>query len=345
MNSCRIHGFRVQKAGFSVTGSQRFAFSQSPEAGGSDFRRWYGKSDPPEGRGRVGVCFRSRYGSGQMAKRSRLDLLLAERGTFTSRTAASRAIRAGQVKLGKDGPIALRPSQEVPLDQEIEVLEGQRYVSRGGVKLENGLDALGIDVTGKLCLDVGASTGGFTDCLVQRGARHVIALDVAYGQIDASLRDRTEITVIERLNARDLLPADLEYRPELTVIDVSFISLTKVLPAVVNTVAEDSTILAMVKPQFELGRARVGRGGVVRNQADRREAVEAVADFALELGLSLDGIAPTGLPGPKGNLETFVQLGHSKASGSGGESTAGEGSSAGARGADSGAALCEGVEL
>ena len=124
MNSCRIHGFRVQKAGFSVSDSQKFTFSQGPEAGGSDFRRWYGKPDPPERKGRVGVCFRSRYGSGQMAKRSRLDLLLAERGTFTSRTAASRAIRAGQVKLGKDGPIALRPSQEVPLDQEIEVLEG-----------------------------------------------------------------------------------------------------------------------------------------------------------------------------------------------------------------------------
>ena len=119
-----------------------------------------------------------------MAKRSRLDLLLAERGTFTSRTAAAKAIRAGQVKLGKDGAIALRPSQEVSPDQEIEVLEGQRYVSRGGIKLENGLDALGLDVEGKLCLDVGASTGGFTDCLLQRGAKHVTSLDVAYGQID-----------------------------------------------------------------------------------------------------------------------------------------------------------------
>ena len=274
-----------------------------------------------------------------MAKRSRLDLLLAERGTFTSRTAAARAVRAGQVKLGKDGPIALRPSQEVGLDQEIEVLAGQRYVSRGGIKLENGLDALGIDPAGKLCLDVGASTGGFTDCLLQRGARHVISLDVAYGQIDASMRGRDDVTVIERLNARDLLPSDLDYQPELAVIDVSFISLTKVLPAVANVMAEDSTILAMVKPQFELGRARVGRGGVVRNQPDRREAVENVADFAKELGLSLDGIAPTGLPGPKGNLETFIQLGRGT-QGQGGEGTPGSG-----RGAESGAALCEGVEL
>ena len=272
-----------------------------------------------------------------MAKRSRLDLLLAERGTFTSRTAAARAIRAGQIKLGKDGPIALRPSQEVSPDQEVEVLGGQKYVSRGGIKLENGLDALGIAPDGKFCLDVGASTGGFTDCLLQRGASHVVALDVAYGQIDAGMRDRPEVTVIERLNARDLLPSDLDYRPELAVIDVSFISLTKVLPAVVNVMAGEATILAMVKPQFELGRARVGRGGVVRSQEDRREAVENVVDFALGLGLSLDGIAPTGLPGPKGNLETFIQLGKS--------ADRGEGSPGRGRGADSGAALCEGVEL
>lgn len=288
---------------------------------------------PRKSMGHVGQ--RGRYGSLLMAKRSRLDLLLAERGTFTSRTAATRAIRAGQVKLGKDGPIALRPSQEVALDQEIEILAGQKFVSRGGIKLENGLDELGVDVSGRLCLDVGASTGGFTDCLLQRGAKHVVALDVAYGQIDASMRDRPEVTVIERLNARDLLPADLEYRPELATIDVSFISLTKVLPAVGNVMAETSIVLAMVKPQFELGRARVGRGGVVRDKEDRREAVETVADFALGLGFSLDGIAPTGLPGPKGNLETFIRLGRSTE----------KELSAGARGADSGASLCEGVEL
>lgn len=274
-----------------------------------------------------------------MARRSRLDILLAERGLFNSRTAAARAIRAGQVKVGRDGPIALRPSQEVSLDQEIEILESQKYVSRGGTKLENGLDQLGLEVEGRLCLDVGASTGGFTDCLLQRGAKHVIALDVAYGQIDATMRTRPEVTVIERLNARDLLPADLEYRPELAVIDVSFISLTKVLPAVVNVMSDESVVLAMVKPQFELGRARVGRGGVVRSQDDRREAVEQVADFAMGLGLSLDGIAPTGLPGPKGNLETFIELGKSGSSGGG------EGSPGPSRGADSGAALCEGVEL
>lgn len=272
-----------------------------------------------------------------MAKRSRLDLLLTERGTFGSRTSAAKAIRAGQIKLGKDGPIALRPSQEVPLEQEIEVLGRQKYVSRGGIKLENGLEELGIDVKGLRCLDVGASTGGFTDCLLQGGAEHVIAVDVAYGQIDASMRDRDDVTVVERLNARDMLPMDVQYRADLAVIDVSFISLTKILPAVAGVIADDAAILAMVKPQFELGRARVGRGGVVRGQEDRREAVSGVADFALSLGLTLDGIAPTGLPGPKGNLETFVRLG--KGGG------LGEGSSAPVKTADSGAALCEGVEL
>ncbi len=260
-------------------------------------------------------------------KRSRLDTVLTERGFFPSRTVAARAIRAGQVKLGKDGPVALRPSQDVAPGQEIEILEVKRFVSRGGIKLANALDRLELDVTGLECLDVGASTGGFTDCLLQRGAAHVISLDVAYGQIDDSIRRHEQVTVIERLNARDLIPADLGYRPGLAVIDVSFISLTKVLEPVVEATAPDAEILAMVKPQFELGRRRVGRGGVVRKPEDRREAVTGVADFARDLGLSLLGVAPTGLPGPKGNLETFVHLGRSGA------------------GAESGAALCEGVEL
>ena len=261
------------------------------------------------------------------SKRSRLDLLLAERGLFPSRTAAAQAVRAGQVRVGVDGPIALKPSQEVSRDQEIEVLEAQRYVSRGGIKLANALDTLEMDVAGLECLDVGASTGGFTDCLLQRGATHVISLDVAYGQIDDGMRKHDQVTVIERLNARDLLPADLDYRPALAVIDVSFISLGKVLEAVRNVMADDGIVLAMVKPQFELGRKRVGRGGVVRSPEDRLEAVVTVADFAKSLGFSLLGVAPTGLPGPKGNLETFLKLGM------------------GGEGAENGAALCEGVDI
>lgn len=260
-------------------------------------------------------------------KRSRLDRVLADRGLFPSRTAAAQAVRAGHVKLGLDGPVALRPSQDVPADQEFEVIGVRPFVSRGGVKLSNALDALGIDVDGLDCLDVGASTGGFTDCLLQRGARTVTALDVAYGQIDQTMRDHPQVRVIERLNARDLVPGDIDGTPDLAVIDVSFISLTKVIEPVTSVLAPEGRLLAMVKPQFELGRRRVGRGGVVRDPADRREAVESVADWCRGIGLALLGVAPTGLPGPKGNLETFLYLG-----------LAGQG-------AADGATLCEGVDL
>jgi 23S rRNA (cytidine1920-2'-O)/16S rRNA (cytidine1409-2'-O)-methyltransferase len=241
-------------------------------------------------------------------KKARIDAVLAERGIFPSRTAAAGAVRAGAVRVGQDGPIALRPSQLVEPAAALIVEEGPRFVSRGGVKLENALDALGLDVSGRGCLDVGASTGGFTDCMLQRGASRVIAADVAYGQIDAGLRGDPRVTVIERLNARELEPGDLPFRPELVTIDVSFISLTKVLPAVARCLAPGGEVLAMVKPQFELGRERVGRG-VVRDPADRREAILAVALAARELGLPIRGFASSGLPGPKGNRETFVWCG------------------------------------
>jgi 23S rRNA (cytidine1920-2'-O)/16S rRNA (cytidine1409-2'-O)-methyltransferase len=241
-------------------------------------------------------------------KRTRIDAVLAEQGLFPSRTAAAGAVRAGEVRVGRDGPVALRPSQLVEPDANLIVDAGPRYVSRGGVKLENALEALGIDVGGRDCLDVGASTGGFTDCLLQRGAARVVAADVAYGQLDARLREDPRVHVIERLNARELIPADLPFAPSLATIDVSFISLTKVLPAVARCLAPGGEILAMVKPQFELGRERVGRG-VVRAAADRREAILKVAGAAQELGLPIRGFASSGLPGPKGNRETFVWCG------------------------------------
>lgn len=261
------------------------------------------------------------------AERQRIDRVLAERGLFPSRTAAARAVRAGRVQIGSDGPVALRPSQDVPTDEILEIRGEPDFVSRGGIKLRNALEGFEIDVSGLRCLDVGASTGGFTDCLLKRGAKEVVALDVAYGQIDFGLRGDQRVTVIERLNARNLTISDLPFRPELTVIDVSFISLTKILGAVEACVEPGGEILAMVKPQFELGRKRVGRGGVVRNPEDRREAVETVAEYARSLGLSLLGVQPTGLPGPKGNLETFLRLGTD-----GG-------------GVVDGRTLCEGVEL
>jgi len=217
-------------------------------------------------------------------------------------------VRAGEVRVGQDGPVALRPSQLVEPDADLIVDAGPRFVSRGGVKLENALEALGIDVADGDCLDVGASTGGFTDCLLQRGAARVIAADVAYGQLDVRLRSDPRVYVLERLNARAMEPVDLPFVPSLATIDVSFISLTKVLPAVARCLAPGGEVLAMVKPQFELGKDRVGKG-VVRNLADRREAIVKVAEAARELGLPVRGFASSGLPGPKGNRETFVWCG------------------------------------
>lgn len=243
-------------------------------------------------------------------KKARIDAVLAERGLFPSRTAAAGAVRAGAVRVGQDGPVALRPSQLVEPEVALIVKEGPRFVSRGGIKLENALDALGVDVADCDCLDVGASTGGFTDCMLQRGASRVAAVDVAYGQIDASLRLDPRVTVIERLNARELDPADLPFVPDLATVDVSFISLAKVLPAAARCLAPGGEVLAMVKPQFELGRERVGRG-VVRDLGDRREAILGVALTARDLGLPIRGFASSGLPGPKGNRETFIWCGGS----------------------------------
>jgi len=243
-------------------------------------------------------------------KKARIDAVLAERGFFPSRTAAASAVRAGEVRVGADGPIALRPSQLVEPEAALVVERRLRFVSRGGIKLENALEALGIEVAGRDCLDVGASTGGFTDCLLRRGAARVAAVDVAYGQIDQGLREDARVTAIERLNARELMPPDLPFSPSLATVDVSFISLAKVLPAVARCLAPGGEALAMVKPQFELGRERVRRG-VVRSVADRREAILGVAAAARDLGLPVRGFASSGLPGPKGNRETFVWCGGS----------------------------------
>ena len=238
----------------------------------------------------------------------RLDSLLAERGLFESRTRAAAAVLAGSVRLGPGRRRAEKPGQLVDPGIELEVDAPPPYVSRGGIKLANALDALGVPVAGRRALDVGASTGGFTDCLLQRGAAHVVALDVAYGELDYRLREDDRVTVLERVNARALTPDQLPYRPDLITIDVSFISLTKVLPAVLAAAAPQFDCLAMVKPQFEVGRERVGKGGVVRDPELRREAVTAVADGARALGATVMGAAPSSLAGPSGNRETFLWL-------------------------------------
>jgi 23S rRNA (cytidine1920-2'-O)/16S rRNA (cytidine1409-2'-O)-methyltransferase len=247
------------------------------------------------------------YRFGRMAK-VRLDTLLAERGLFESRSRAAASVMAGEVRFGADGRRAEKPGQLVADDVALAVAEAPAYVSRGGIKLANALDALELDVAGRRALDVGASTGGFTDVLLQRGAVHVVALDVAYGELHWRLRTDERVTVVERSNARALRREDLPYAPDLIVADVSFISLTKVLPAVLACAAASFDCLAMVKPQFEVGREQVGKGGVVRDPAIRRTAIDAVADAARVLGADVVGEAESGLPGPKGNLETFLWI-------------------------------------
>ena len=243
-----------------------------------------------------------------MAKR-RLDTLLAARGLYESRTRAAAAVLAGNVQIGSDGERAKKPGQMVGDDVSVSVAEPPAFVSRGGTKLANALDAFGVQPAGRRCLDAGAATGGFTDCLLQRGAEAVVAVDVAYGELHWRLRQDPRVTVLERTNARDLDCDALPYRPGLLVADLSFISLGKVLPSLLRCADERFDCLAMVKPQFELGRARVGRGGVVRDADDRRDALVAVGDLARSrLGLSVLGYASSGLPGPAGNRETFVWI-------------------------------------
>lgn len=240
--------------------------------------------------------------------RTRLDALLVERGLFESRSRAAAAVMAGEVRLGEDGPRADKPGQLVQGDAQVVVKAGPGFVSRGGQKLANALDRLEIDPAGRHCLDVGASTGGFTDCLLQRGAEHVAAVDVGYGGLHWKLRNEPRVTVIERVNARSLESSMLPYRPDMIVADVSFISLAKVLPAVLGCAADRFDCLALVKPQFEVGRGRVGKGGVVRSPDDRRSALVAVGQTVRELGHTLLGYASSGLPGPAGNRETFIWI-------------------------------------
>ena len=244
----------------------------------------------------------------RMNAKRRLDVLLCERGLFETRSRAAAAVLAGEVRVGAGGSRTAKPGPRVNADVELAVDDAPRFVSRGGIKLANALTDSGLDVSGRWCLDVGASTGGFTDCLLARGAGHVVALDVAYGELSWRLRGDPRVTVIERTNARYLRRGQLPYAPELIVADVSFISLRTVLPAVLACAAERFDALALVRPQFEVGRDRVGRGGVVRDAALRRAALLDVAAAARALGASVRGVHPSRLPGPKGNKETFIAL-------------------------------------
>ncbi|HEV2975444.1 MAG TPA: TlyA family RNA methyltransferase [Solirubrobacteraceae bacterium] len=242
-----------------------------------------------------------------MEKR-RLDALLAERGLFSSRSRAAASVMAGEVRVGASQRRAAKPSEMVDVGERLSIDERPRFVSRGGIKLANALEESGLDVRGRGALDVGSSTGGFTDCLLQRGARAVIALDVGYGELAWTVRNDERVTVLERTNARTLTPQMLPSAPDLAAIDVSFISLAKLLGPVLACLAPGWDVMALVKPQFEVGRGRVGSGGVVRDPGARRSALVDVGAAALAHGAAVIGYYSSGLPGPKGNRETFVWL-------------------------------------
>jgi 23S rRNA (cytidine1920-2'-O)/16S rRNA (cytidine1409-2'-O)-methyltransferase len=231
--------------------------------------------------------------------KKRIDVLLVERGLAESRTQAQALVLAGRV------PGHAKPGEQVDEAAPLEITEAEPYVSRGGVKLANALDALRVDPAGLDCLDVGASTGGFTDVLLQRGAARMIALDVGYGQLHPRLRDDPRVVVLERTNARYV--TELPFAPQLVVCDVSFISVGKALASLLALAAPGWQALALVKPQFEAGRA-VARGGVVRDPAVQRRVLRQVAEEALGWGAETVGAVDSGLPGPKGNREFFLHL-------------------------------------
>jgi 23S rRNA (cytidine1920-2'-O)/16S rRNA (cytidine1409-2'-O)-methyltransferase len=237
--------------------------------------------------------------------RVRIDQLLVQRGLAASRDRARRLVMSGAVRIA-DHRVD-KPGTLVPEDAAV-VLAGADipYVSRGGLKLEAALNHWHIDVSGLTVADIGASTGGFTDCMLQRGAAHVFAIDVGYGQLAWSLRQDARVTVLERTNIRALHPEQVGAPVDLVVVDVSFISLRLVLPVAVTLVRPGGMLLPMVKPQFEVGKGQVGKGGVVRDAALHEAAVAAVRDCGSALGLVCHGVCPSPVPGPKGNLEFFL---------------------------------------
>ena len=240
-----------------------------------------------------------------MAKKERIDKLLVERGLAETRTRAQALVLAGAVVAGEAR--VDKPGQLVDPDLPLRLKgEALRYVSRGGLKLEGALVHFGLAVAGLDALDVGASTGGFTDCLLQRGAARVIALDVGYGQLHPRLRADARVVVRERVNARALTREEVPFDVDLVVVDVSFISLRKVLPAALAFLKPQGALLALVKPQFEVGKGEVGKGGVVRDEGKRREAIEGIAAFAREQGLAVAGWVDSSLAGPAGNLEALL---------------------------------------
>lgn len=240
-------------------------------------------------------------------KTDRVDALLAARGLCESREQAKRLILAGEVRSG-DTVIA-KPSHKLPLDAPLEVRERPKFVGRGGFKLEAALDAFGIDPAGWVCLDVGASTGGFTDCLLQRGAARVHAVDVGTNQLVWKLRNDPRVIAKEQFNARHMTPADIGETVRLAVMDLSFISLTKVLPAVFSVLDAGGAVVCLIKPQFELRREDIGKGGIVRDPELHQRAVDGIRGFVLSEGREWRGVIPSPITGTDGNQEFLAWIG------------------------------------
>ena len=246
--------------------------------------------------------------------RSRLDVEMTRRGLSESRESAQRLIMAGRVRVNSRP--AAKPDLRVDSTAEIVLVGAQsEYASRGGYKLAAALDDFVICVDGRHALDVGASTGGFTDVLLKRGAAHVIALDVGYGQLAERLRTDPRVTVLDRTNVRYIEVKHLPYRPDLVVIDTSFISLRLVLPAILRVVAAGADVIALVKPQFEVGKGKVGKGGIVRDEALRREALDGVLKFASGIGLKIIGVIESPIKGASGNQEFLAMFHYSSHAG------------------------------
>lgn len=238
-----------------------------------------------------------------MARR-RADAELVERGLYPSREQARAAIMAGEVRLA--GEPLRKAGQLIDAGAPLECAEPRKYVSRGGEKLAGALDAFGLAVAGVRALDVGASTGGFTDCLLQRGASSVTALDVGYGQLSWRLRQDARVTVVERTNIRSVVPEALGDRFDLVVVDVSFIGLSKVIPHVLPHIGQGGHLLLLVKPQFEAGKERVGKKGVVRDPAVHEQVLASVVDSVRENGFVVQGLTWSPLRGPEGNIEFWL---------------------------------------
>ncbi|WP_342374646.1 TlyA family RNA methyltransferase [Myxococcus stipitatus] len=238
-------------------------------------------------------------------RKERVDVLVVERGLAESRTKAQALILAGQVVV--DDQRVDKPGSLVPVEAELR-LKGEvlPYVSRGGLKLKAAIDRFGLDVAGKVGADIGASTGGFTDCLLQHGVVRVHAIDVGYGQLHEKLRKDPRVRSRERVNARYLTDEDLPEKVGVVVIDVSFISLTQVLPSVLTYLEPGGLLAALVKPQFEVGPDRVGKGGVVKDPVARQDAIDTVTAFVREQGLTVRGVMDSPVPGPAGNVEALL---------------------------------------